>query len=72
MLIEPTTGEVLLSLNADKPLPPASMTKMMTEYLVADAVKNGQISWDQKVVVQENASKQIGSRIFWLKAMNIR
>lgn len=72
VLIEPTTGEVLLSLNADKPLPPASMTKMMTEYLVADAVKNGQISWDQKVVVQENASKQIGSRIFWLKAMNIR
>ncbi|WP_342437872.1 D-alanyl-D-alanine carboxypeptidase family protein [Paenibacillus sp. FSL L8-0436] len=64
VLIEPTTGEVLLSLNADKPLPPASMTKMMTEYLVADAVKNGQISWDQKVVVQENASKQIGSRIF--------
>ncbi|WP_438497908.1 D-alanyl-D-alanine carboxypeptidase family protein [Paenibacillus sp. IHBB 3054] len=64
VLIEPTTGEVLLSLNADKPLPPASMTKMMTEYLVADAVKNGQISWDQKVVVQENASKQIGSRIY--------
>jgi D-alanyl-D-alanine carboxypeptidase (penicillin-binding protein 5/6) len=64
VLIEPTTGEVLLSLNADEPLPPASMTKMMTEYLVADAVKNGQLSWDQKVVVQENASKQIGSRIF--------
>ncbi|MRN57306.1 D-alanyl-D-alanine carboxypeptidase family protein [Paenibacillus monticola] len=64
VLIEPTTGEVLLSLNADVPLPPASMTKMMTEYLVADAVKNGQITWDQKVIVQENASKQIGSRIF--------
>jgi D-alanyl-D-alanine carboxypeptidase (penicillin-binding protein 5/6) len=64
VLIEPTTGEILMSLNADEPLPPASMTKMMTEYLVADAVKNGQISWDQKVIVQENASKQIGSRIF--------
>lgn len=64
VLIEPTTGEVLLSLNADEALPPASMTKMMTEYLVADAVKNGQLSWDQKVVIQENASKQIGSRIF--------
>lgn len=51
-------------MNADEPLPPASMTKMMTEYLVSDAVKNGQISWDEKVVVQENASKQIGSRIF--------
>ncbi len=64
VLIEPTTGEVLLSLNADLPLPPASMTKMMTEYLVADAVKNGQLSWDQKVTIQENAAKQIGSRIF--------
>lgn len=64
VLIEPTTGEILLSLNADEPLPPASMTKMMTEYLVSDAVKNGQISWDEKVVVQENAAKQIGSRIF--------
>jgi D-alanyl-D-alanine carboxypeptidase (penicillin-binding protein 5/6) len=64
VLIEPTTGEVLLSLNADQALPPASMTKMMTEYLVTEAVNSGQISWDQTVIVQENASKQIGSRIF--------
>ncbi len=64
VLIEPTTGEVLLSVNADVPLPPASMTKMMTEYLVAEAVKNGQISWDQNVIIQENAAKQVGSRIF--------
>lgn len=64
VLIEPTTGQVLLSMNADQPLPPASMTKMMTEYLIADAVKNGKLSWDQKVTVSENAAKQIGSRIF--------
>lgn len=72
VLIEPTTGEVLLSLNADQPMPPASMTKMMTEYLVTEAVNSGKISWDQKVIIQENASKQIGSRIFWQRAMNIR
>ncbi len=64
VLIEPTTGEVLLSYNADQALPPASMTKMMTEYLVAEAVKNGQLSWDQKVIVQENAAQQTGSRIY--------
>lgn len=64
ILIEPTTGQVLLSLNADEALPPASMTKMMTEYLIADAVQNGQLSWDQKVTVGENAAQQIGSRIF--------
>lgn len=67
VLIEPTTGEILLSLNADVPLPPASMTKMMTEYLVAEAVKSGQLSWDQKVIVGENAAKQVGSRIFLAK-----
>lgn len=64
VLIEPTTGEVLMSLNADMPLPPASMTKMMTEYLVTEAVNNGQLSWDQTVSIQENASKQVGSRIY--------
>ncbi|MBP2116201.1 D-alanyl-D-alanine carboxypeptidase family protein [Paenibacillus silagei] len=64
VLIEPTTGEVLLSFNADQAMPPASMTKMMTEYLVTEAVNSGKISWDQKVAIQENASKQIGSRIF--------
>lgn len=64
VLIEPTTGEILMSMNADLPLPPASMTKMMTEYLVAEAVRTGQLSWDQKVTVQENAEKQVGSRIF--------
>lgn len=67
VLLEPTTGEILLSINADEALPPASMTKMMTEYIVAEAVKQGKISWDQMVTVQENASKQIGSRIFLAK-----
>lgn len=64
VLLEPTTGRVLLSMNADVPLPPASMTKMMTEYLVADAVKAGKFKWEDKVDVKENAAKQIGSRIF--------
>lgn len=45
-------------------MPPASMTKMMTEYLVTEAVNSGKISWDQKVAIQENAANQTGSRIF--------
>ncbi len=64
VLIEPTTGQVLLSVNADEPLPPASMTKMMTEYLIADMVKKGKFKWDDVVTVGDNASKTIGSRIF--------
>ncbi|BFH65864.1 D-alanyl-D-alanine carboxypeptidase [Paenibacillus azoreducens] len=64
VLIEPTTGQVLLSVNADQPLPPASMTKMMTEYIVAEQVKQGKLKWTDKVTVGENAAKTIGSRIF--------
>lgn len=64
VLIEPNTGQVLLSFNADEALPPASMTKMMTEYIVAEQVKQGKLKWDDKVTVGENAAKTIGSRIF--------
>ncbi|MDQ0050876.1 D-alanyl-D-alanine carboxypeptidase (penicillin-binding protein 5/6) [Paenibacillus polymyxa] len=64
ILIEPSTGQVLLSMNPDEPLPPASMTKMMTEYIVAEQVKQGKLKWTDKVTVNENASKSIGSRIF--------
>ncbi|AWB46731.1 D-alanyl-D-alanine carboxypeptidase [Paenibacillus sp. CAA11] len=65
VLIEASTGQVLLSTgNSNEPLPPASMTKMMTEYIVADLVKQGKLSWDTVVTVKENAAKSIGSRIF--------
>lgn len=64
VLIEPSTGEILLSINADEALPPASMTKMMTEYIVAEKVKQGELAWDDVVTVGENAAKTVGSRIF--------
>lgn len=64
ILMEPVSGQILLNVNGDTPLPPASMTKMMTEYIVADLVKQGKFSWDDVVTVRENASKTIGSRIF--------
>ncbi|NMO97880.1 D-alanyl-D-alanine carboxypeptidase family protein [Paenibacillus lemnae] len=64
VLMEPTTGQVLLSMNSDNALPPASMTKMMTEYIVQHEIKQGNLTWDTVVTVQENASKNQGSRIF--------
>lgn len=64
ILIEASTGKVLLSVNSDEALPPASMSKMMTEYLVSDAVKQGKIKWDDEVTVSANAAAQIGSRVF--------
>lgn len=64
VLIEPTTGQVLYAMNADEPLPPASMTKMMTEYIVAEQVKQGKLKWTDKVTVGRNSEETIGSRIF--------
>lgn len=64
ILIEASSGQVLLNVNGDEALPPASMTKMMTEYIVADLVKQGKFKWDEVVTVRKNAKETIGSRIF--------
>ncbi|WP_230193348.1 D-alanyl-D-alanine carboxypeptidase family protein [Paenibacillus sp. CECT 9249] len=64
ILMEATTGQILFEDNADVPLPPASMTKMMSEYIVAEQVKQGKLSWDEVVTVGEHASLTRGSRIF--------
>ncbi|KAA8787540.1 D-alanyl-D-alanine carboxypeptidase [Paenibacillus amylolyticus] len=64
VLMEASTGQILLSVDADKAMPPASMTKMMTEYIVAEQVKQGKFGWDTVVTVGKNAAKSIGSRIF--------
>ncbi|MGG6312894.1 D-alanyl-D-alanine carboxypeptidase family protein [Paenibacillus macerans] len=64
ILLEPESGQILLNLNGDEALPPASMTKMMTEYIVADLVKQGKFKWNDVVTVGKNAAKTIGSRIF--------
>lgn len=55
ILVEASTGNVIFSSNPDLPLPPASMTKMMTEYLVLEALKQKKINWDEKVPVSEYA-----------------
>lgn len=53
MLIDGDTGRILYQKNIDTPLPPASMTKMMTEYLVLESVKDGKITWDQKTGISD-------------------
>ncbi|MCC3377596.1 D-alanyl-D-alanine carboxypeptidase family protein [Cohnella sp. REN36] len=64
ILMDAATGQILYQNNASEALPPASMTKMMTEYLVSKAVKEGKLKWDETITIQENAAKQIGSRVF--------
>ncbi|WP_408607088.1 serine hydrolase [Halobacillus mangrovi] len=55
ILVDAETGKVLFDKEADLTLPPASMTKMMTEYLVLEAIKEGSISWDTTTQISEYA-----------------
>lgn len=61
ILIDAESGQVLYENNADTPLPPASMAKMMTEYIVMEKVKSGDLSWDQMVPVSRYAANVGGS-----------
>jgi D-alanyl-D-alanine carboxypeptidase (penicillin-binding protein 5/6) len=45
--IDPQSGQVLYEKNADQVLPIASMTKMITAYIVLDQIKQGKLKWDQ-------------------------
>ncbi|MGB1141089.1 MAG: D-alanyl-D-alanine carboxypeptidase family protein [Halioglobus sp.] len=58
LLIDANSGEVLAEHNADMPLPPASLTKMMTSYLLAEEINAGRVSESDMVTVSENAWSQ--------------
>ena len=55
LLMDYDSGEVLASANADEPLPPASLTKMMTSYIVEQALRSGKLKPTDLVTVSENA-----------------
>ena len=57
-------GQVLASKNADDPVEPASLTKLMTGYLVFDALKNKRLTLEQKLTVSARARAMEGSRMF--------
>ena len=57
------TGEVLSSENPDKRLYPASLTKMMTLYLVFEAIENKQLRIDQSFVVSARAAAQPATKL---------
>lgn len=66
ILVDAISGKILYAQNPDEPLPPASMTKMMTEYLVEEAVAKGKIKWDDVVTASEYAhflGKGDGSKV---------
>lgn len=64
ILMEESSGKILLERNADEPLPPASITKVMTLLLINEAVDTGKINWEDKVTISEHAAHMGGSQVF--------
>ncbi|WP_290793704.1 D-alanyl-D-alanine carboxypeptidase family protein [Halomonas sp.] len=63
-LMDADSGRVLVEHNADERLPPASLTKLMTAYLVERELDRGNITMDDMVRVSENAWRTGGSKMF--------
>ncbi|HPD82451.1 MAG TPA: D-alanyl-D-alanine carboxypeptidase family protein [Alphaproteobacteria bacterium] len=63
-IIDFETGQSLLSKEATAPMPTSSMSKVMTMYMVFDAIKNGVISMDTELPVSEKAWRMGGSKMF--------
>lgn len=67
LLMDAATGKVLYEKNAHEPLPPASVTKVMTMLLIMEAIDSGKIGWEDMVTASETAAAKGGSQIY-LKA----
>ena len=63
-IYDQTTGTVLLSKNAQTPLPPASMSKLMTIYMAFEAVADGRLAIDEELSVSSHAASFGGSSMF--------
>jgi D-alanyl-D-alanine carboxypeptidase (penicillin-binding protein 5/6) len=64
LLLDVTANQVLAAKDIDSPVEPASLTKLMTAYLVFDALKSHKIDLKQTLPVSERAWKMPGSRMF--------
>ena len=63
-VVDLTTDTVLLAKNADDPLPPASMSKLMTVYMAFEAIADGRLTIDERLPVSTHASNYGGSTMF--------
>ncbi|MGF1611442.1 MAG: D-alanyl-D-alanine carboxypeptidase family protein [Kiloniellales bacterium] len=63
-LLDMTSGTVLFEKDADMPMPPASMSKIMTIYMVFERLREGRLSLDDMLPVSEKAWRMGGSKMF--------
>lgn len=64
LLMEVSTGTVLMAKAADEKLHPASVTKIMTMLLILEAIEDGKISLSDVVTVSEHAASMGGSQVY--------
>ncbi|WP_345420364.1 D-alanyl-D-alanine carboxypeptidase family protein [Halioxenophilus aromaticivorans] len=64
LLVDAATGKVLVEHNANEPLPPASLTKMMTSYIVSNEIHEGHINGSDMVPISVKAWRMGGSKMF--------
>ncbi len=64
ILMEANSGKIVFSKEPDKEVAVASMTKMVAQILILEAIRNEKISWDDVVTVSQNASDMGGSQIY--------
>lgn len=64
ILMDARTGTVLYEHNADEPLPPASVTKIMTLLLVMEEIEAGRLKYDDTVTVSAHAASMGGSQVY--------
>lgn len=64
ILLEANTNTVIAEFNSENQISPASMTKVMSGYVIADQIASGAISLDDKVLISEKAWKTGGSKMF--------
>src|SRR5690606_13213254 len=64
LIIDYQTGTVLLEKNADERMPPSSMSKIMTSYVVFKEIKEGRLSLQDEFLVSEKAWRMQGSKMF--------
>jgi D-alanyl-D-alanine carboxypeptidase (penicillin-binding protein 5/6) len=72
IVVDYNSGATLLDKNADEQVPPSSMTKLMTAYLVYERLKNGKLKLDDELPVSERAWKMGGSKMFVQVGTNVR
>lgn len=72
LVMDFNSGKLLVQENLDQRLPPASLTKMMTVYVVSSELENGKISLEDEVLISEKAWRTQGSRMFIEVGKNVK